>query len=319
MSLKVSVCISTWNRREELSDLLESVYKQNYPDFDVTVVDNCSSDDTLQLLTEYENKYDNFTYGVLDEPHPSACYTLNLSFNLSDGDYILVLDDDSLLIETDTISRMVKLMEENLNAAIVGSNVLDINGNVAIQFKHEAFNTVNVDDLDKLSPFKYVDFSGACAMFRREMVEQVGFYDEPLTIYWNEAKLALEMIARGYDVIFAPDIKSVHVASLTNRVQCRNHFHYIINGNKIINENLCPRERLLLVPLRSLVYSVSYIKQCHPKWTVIIKLIYELIKCHIHIVIGKRNSYVNNNQHAWVRKIYTKFFWKDIYYFIFTV
>jgi hypothetical protein len=318
MNSKVSVVISVWNRVKEIKIAIDSILVQDYEDVEIIVVDNHSTDGTVDYLKSLSSSVNLI---LMDHSNYSAMETLNNGFRKATGEYILVMDDDAYLTRPDDISNLVQLMNSNPNAAIIATNVIDIYGNVAIQFKDENFNTVTIDTFDHqlTRPFKYIDFSGAVALFRKDLVEQVGFYDEKLFIYWNEADLALKMIAIGHDVIYAPNIRPVHLASMTNRVHCRNHFYYIRNGNRIINENLGIRERLVLVPLRTIVYSLKYIRECKPGLKTVCKLMVDNLKSFIGIFYGERLVYTNEETHLWVRKIYTRFFWKDLYFQIFKV
>jgi GT2 family glycosyltransferase len=277
---------------------------------ELIIVDNCSSDGTQEYLQTLMFNFD-YHYRIMDHSSYSAMQTLNTAFKMAKGDYILVLDDDSYLASRDDISKMIKVMEENENAAIIAPNVLDVNGNYVMHFKDPSLGIRGLEDLLSRDPFVYVDFSGAVAMFRNEYVKQVGYYSEDLFIYWNEALLALQMIARGYDLIFTPNIMPIHCASMQNRKVNRNHFYYIVNGNKLINQHMGFIERLFLIPFRSIVLSTHYIVKFKPEVKLIFKLIYNLILSHVNIFIGYREKYVSEITHNWVRSIYRKFFWQN--------
>jgi hypothetical protein len=317
----VSVVISVWNRVKEIQLAIESIVKQDYKDIELIIVDNHSADGTVKFLEEY-NYPSCWDVNIFSMPHSnfSAMETLNVGFRKATAPYILVMDDDAYLSSETDLSRLVALIDANPDVAIVATNVQDANGNVAIQFKDINFNTVTMQDFDRMEkPFDYVDFSGAAALFRRSMVKEAGFYDEDLFIYWNEADLALKMLANGHRVLYAPDIRPVHLASLTNRVHCRNHFYYIRNGNRIINEHLGIRERLVLIPLRTAIYSIKYVRECKPGYRMMLKLVWCAAKSWINIFRGKRVKYADWNTHLWVRRVYTRFFWKDLYFQIFKV
>ena len=228
-----------------------------------------------------------------------------------------MMDDDAYLSTRGDLDRLVRIMDSHENCAIVATNVIDKFGNVAIQFKDLNIGHPSVEDLQKKGVFQYIDFSGAVTLFRKSCVEQVGFYDESLFIYWNEADLALKMIALGYEVLYDSYTTPVHLASMTNRIHCRNHFYYIRNGNRIINEHLGIRERLVLIPLRTVVYSVKYLRECN--YRAIWKLTKNAIVSFYGIFFGKRIEYKSEYDHLRVRSIYARFFWRDLYFQIFKV
>jgi GT2 family glycosyltransferase len=305
----ISICISTWNRLEYLKKCIYSILEQDIDHnlIELIIVDNYSNDGTQEYLESLMFNFD-YRYKIMDSSNYSAMQTLNTAFKMATGDYILVLDDDSYLGSRHDISSMIDIMEGNENVAIVAPNVLDINGNYVMHFKDPSLGIRGLSDLLSRDPFTYVDFSGAVAMFRNDYVRKVGYYSEDLFIYWNEALLALQMIARGYDLIFAPNIMPVHCASMQNRKVNRNHFYYIVNGNKLINQHLSFKERLFLIPFRSIVLSTHYIVAFKPNVKLIFKLIASLIISHFNIFIGHREKYESKITHEWVRSIYVKFF-----------
>lgn len=319
----VGVVISTWNRRDELELVINSVLKQSFKDFKLFIVDNHSVDGTIPYLDCISELYSD-CITVVKMPHSnfSAMQTLNIGFNCACEDgckYILVLDDDAYLSSQHDLYNLVDVMNSNLNAAIVGANVVDTYGRIAMQFKSNDYSLMDIDTLNNFDIFSYIDFSGACALFRSDVCELLGFYDESFFIYWNEADLALKAIASGYDVLYVPRVKPVHLASLTNRAYCRNLYYYIRNGNYIINNNLGLRERLVLIPMRTVVFFVSYLRECPVTISMIVKMIKMSIISILQIFFMERRMYTSEKKHLWVRGIYSKFFWRNLYYSIFNV
>ena len=93
----VSCCISTWNRVDDLRKCVESIQSQSYPNIEIVIVDNCSTDGTFEYCMEL-----GCTYHRMENSESSAMETLNLAFSMASGEYILVLDDDAELVNNNS-------------------------------------------------------------------------------------------------------------------------------------------------------------------------------------------------------------------------
>ncbi len=95
---KVSIIIPTFNRSEFLLETLESIEKQTFTNWECLVVDDGSTDKTLDVVQKFIAKNSNFKYLKRPDNIPKgACGSRNYGFNESRGKYIQWLDDDDLL------------------------------------------------------------------------------------------------------------------------------------------------------------------------------------------------------------------------------
>jgi len=99
----ISVCIPARNEEENIGNLLQTVLTQNYPDFEVRVLDDHSTDKTPEILQRFKKEYPNTFYIHNGEPKPEnwlgkpwACQQLG---NSAKGDIFLFLDSDTQLEE----------------------------------------------------------------------------------------------------------------------------------------------------------------------------------------------------------------------------
>ncbi|KMK18079.1 glycosyl transferase family 2 [Pluralibacter gergoviae] len=90
---KVTVYISTYNRLEKLKRAISSVICQDYPEWELLICDDASTDGTKDFCVELEKKYNNIKY-YRNESNLGACATRNLGINNAKGLYITGLDDD---------------------------------------------------------------------------------------------------------------------------------------------------------------------------------------------------------------------------------
>lgn len=239
---KVSVCISSFNRRQKLERAITSVLMQDYKDIEIVVVDNASDDVTVDYLLDLLEHIgsDKLKLTTNAELNPNAMYTLNTAFWNASGEYILVIDDDAYLTQSNGISELVKTMEINSNAAIVGSNVQSTNGMWQMPIRNIDGAFFTPEEIAQLDVVHYFEFHGACALFRRDMVmiaNSEGPYDESFTIYMNELDLSTKMLALGFDVLFNANVVAYH-DGVGDTNACNNRvYHFMKNYNTVITRN----------------------------------------------------------------------------------
>jgi glycosyltransferase involved in cell wall biosynthesis len=93
VSAKISVYMPSKNRGPMVKRAIDSVMSQNYPNFELVVVDDGSTDDTPALLEEYARRYDNFSYYRHEESRGVAA-ARNLAIEKSTGEFVTGIDDD---------------------------------------------------------------------------------------------------------------------------------------------------------------------------------------------------------------------------------
>ena len=111
--IKITVATVTWNAAAVLQRTLDSVAEQDYPCVQHVVVDGCSSDQTLTLLRQYQEREsteleERHEIKVLSESDKGLYDAMNKAINMADGDYILFLNAGDKFHERDTLSKIVK-------------------------------------------------------------------------------------------------------------------------------------------------------------------------------------------------------------------
>jgi glycosyltransferase involved in cell wall biosynthesis len=103
----ISVVVPTYNRGRLLRECVENLEKQTYPNFEIIVVDDGSTDDTEQIMSELVN--DHVIYHRLGK-NQGACVARNTGVDLAKGDYIAFQDSDDLW-ENDKLERQMEYLK----------------------------------------------------------------------------------------------------------------------------------------------------------------------------------------------------------------
>lgn len=114
--IKYTVTISAYNIEKYVERAIKSVTSQTFKDFELIIVDDCSTDDTYNIIKKYE---DNENIRVLKTPQNTgtASGTRNVAMDNAKGKYLLFLDGDDVLYDENTL--------ENINN-LIGNNTYDI-------------------------------------------------------------------------------------------------------------------------------------------------------------------------------------------------
>lgn len=114
----VSIVICTYNRSGKLEETLQSVVKQDFASLEIIVVDNNSTDDTVQVVKKYPVKY------VL-EKRQGVAYARNTGLETSRGDYLAFIDDDET-VNPDWVTEILKGFKLDPKVAVVTGPVVPV-------------------------------------------------------------------------------------------------------------------------------------------------------------------------------------------------
>ena len=123
---KVSVCMPNYNCSRYLPEAIESVLKQSYTDFEFIIIDDCSTDDSLDIIKRYAEK-DKRIIVHKNERNVGQTKNLNLCLREARGDYIKFVFSDDTLVSDDAVKKMVEVLESNDQIALVASARYSIN------------------------------------------------------------------------------------------------------------------------------------------------------------------------------------------------
>ncbi len=115
-NLKVSVLIPLYNSEEYIAETIDSCLNQTYKDIEIIIVDDGSTDSSLDIVRQYENKHENIK--VETQKNSGAPTARNRAFELSKGSYIQYLDADDLL-HPEKIDLQMKILKDADDYTIV--------------------------------------------------------------------------------------------------------------------------------------------------------------------------------------------------------
>jgi glycosyltransferase involved in cell wall biosynthesis len=123
---RVSVCMPTYNYARYLSEAIESVLAQDFSDFELLVIDDCSTDDTRAVVQSYAASDDRVVFSV-NEKNLGMVENWNLCLARARGEYVKFLFGDDILARPDALGSMVACLDSDREVSLVGSprNLID--------------------------------------------------------------------------------------------------------------------------------------------------------------------------------------------------
>jgi GT2 family glycosyltransferase len=221
----VSVTIVTYNSGRFIKRCLESVLAQKYANKEIVVVDNASTDGTVDILEQFEDR----CRVVYNDRNMGFAAAQNQAIGLSSGDWVLTLNPDVLLLPN-FIQTLVdagqfdarigavcgKLLTMTPQLEIPAQPVVDSTG---IYFnpmlRHLDRGSQEIDNGHYLQ-YEYVfGATAAAALYRRAMIEDIAldgeFFDQDFFVYREDADVAWRAQLMGWKCLYAPHARGYHV------------------------------------------------------------------------------------------------------------
>lgn len=176
----VSIVLPVYNGEKYLKESIESVLSQTYKNWELLILDDCSTDNTAQISKEYSEKDKRIHY-YKNENNLRLPKNLNKGFSLASGDFLTWTSDDNRYRPT-AIEKMVsKLTDNNANFVFASCRIIDEDGK---EIEYIMVNKKSTEIIVGSNPV------GACFMYTRKVYEEIGEYNPELTLvedfdYWQ--------------------------------------------------------------------------------------------------------------------------------------
>tara|TARA_B100000809_G_scaffold264247_1_gene319574 strand:+ start:735 stop:1712 length:978 start_codon:yes stop_codon:yes gene_type:complete len=115
----VSAIIPSWNRKADLMRCIESIHAQDYADVEIIVADDASTDGTP---AEIPSRYPEVVV-LTDDVRCGPYYRRNEALNVARGEFLLLLDSDTILQDSAIISRMVEQFRSDSRVGVLGGEI----------------------------------------------------------------------------------------------------------------------------------------------------------------------------------------------------
>jgi hypothetical protein len=232
----VDVVVPAWNGGRLLERCLDSLAAQSWRPTRVVVVDNGSTDGSLQ---ELRRRAANGSIVLLEVGFNSGfSAAVNRGIEASDGEYVALLNQDAIA-DPDWIERLVTALEADVSLGSAASRMLwssdpaTING-VGLAFAPllDACSRVigwgEPDSIEHHRPCLVLAASGGAAMYRRRALREVGPFDDDYFLYYEDFDIGLRLQLAGWDCLYVPEARVLH----DDEALARRHPDWILRLNR---------------------------------------------------------------------------------------
>jgi len=202
MNPLVSILIPVYNAERWVVETLESAMAQTWPNKEIIVVDDGSTDLSLQLAQGYQAK----NVKVVAEIHRGQTATLNKALTHAQGDFIQYLDADDLLAPNKIEIQVTRLLDEDADASATCRWERFYNDDL-----RTAFSPEHEDFRDYDSPIEWLIQAWNCRgtmppvawLFPRSVVEKAGPWNEELSLS-NDTEYFTRAVLSSHKLAFCP-------------------------------------------------------------------------------------------------------------------
>lgn len=202
----VSVVVVCWNAKQHLRDCLDSLHRQTYPNLEVIVVDNGSTDGTREYV---ESTYPWIRVHAIGR-NTGYAPANNLGLQLAGGEYLVVLNPDTE-VEPDFVSELVQGIDQD-GVGLATSRICYFDDRERVNACGNEIHLTGIGYCRGLglpasgfdTPATVASVSGCAFMIRRDVLDRIGGFDDDYFTYVEDTDLSLRANLAGYRIAYAP-------------------------------------------------------------------------------------------------------------------
>ncbi|MDD5005784.1 MAG: glycosyltransferase family 2 protein [Candidatus Omnitrophica bacterium] len=249
----VSIIILNYNGKEFLKSCLDSVLASTYQNFEIIVVDNASTDDSVLFL---RNNYSAKINIVSERKNYGVPGGRNIGFNYSKGEYIIFLDNDTV-VEKGWIEEFLSVFSKDEKIAVAQAKLLnmaqkdrfDHAGDFITPFGFLVERSNGAKDTGQFDRVENIfNAKGAATMIKSSAFKELGMYDDSYFMYLEETDFCWRAWLSGCRVVFSPksivwhayitklkDEKKYYSNYIVRYFGCRNYLITVLKNANFFN------------------------------------------------------------------------------------
>jgi hypothetical protein len=234
---KVFILILNYNGASCISACLNSVFKIDYPNFEVVVVDNASTDGSLELVRRQFSR----CHFIKNEANLgfSVGNNVGIRFALERmADWVFLLNQDTI-VEKDFLSRLLKAAHEEPQAGILSPVIMDAQNRIWFsggKIDWWKMKTTHLRYIKRELPYESEFISGCAMLAKSEVWKRVGLLDEDYFLYWEDVDLSFRVASAGFSLLVVPGSRIAHLEKSEEKKEIKVYW-LVISGLIFFRKN----------------------------------------------------------------------------------
>jgi GT2 family glycosyltransferase len=294
----ISVIIINYNGKRFLPDCLSSLRSQVFKDFEVVLVDNNSSDGSVEFV---ERNFQEVRLVKLTHNH-GFCGGNNQGIGYVRGELVAFLNNDTI-VDPFWLAEICKAFDKYPQAGLCASKMLCLSDKSRIDNSGIYFSTFlmghqrgRMKDENEFSQFEEIfGASGGAFAIRKSVLQDIGWFDEDFFAFTEDTDLSFRAQLRGYKCIFAPRARVFHFGGGTANASSDLSVYLIHRNMEWVTVKNVPTRLLLKYGWFHILYSLSWMLFWifNGKGKVVLKAKLDALK-NLRLMLSKRKQIQRN-------------------------
>ncbi|RMG65927.1 MAG: glycosyltransferase family 2 protein, partial [Calditrichaeota bacterium] len=246
---RISVVIVSYNVKAYLQQALHSLQRALQGiSHEIFVVDNASVDGTVPMLRR------RFPDVIVIENQENVGFgrANNQALARARGEFVVMINPDTV-VQEDTFRKLLEFFERTPDAAAATCKIINPDGSFSVDCRHaiptpmvafwkvtglsrlfphsKIFGQYNLTYLDPDETYPVPAVSGSFMMVKRQVLEEVGFFDERFFMYCEDIDLCYRINLKGYKIYYVPTTQIIHYKGESTK---KNNLDYVITFNRAL-------------------------------------------------------------------------------------
>lgn len=237
--MKASIVIPNLNGAGWLRDSIESVWAQTEQDFELIVVDNGSTDESLAIAESYVG-HERYTL-VKNDHNTGFSAAVNAGIRLAKGTYVVLFNNDAFA-EPDWLAQLIAMADTDPRIFAVQSLMIrhfdwelaDDAGDYVTLFGWACKRGDGMYWRRYQKPQRIFSACGGASLYRKSILDEIGLFDELFFAYFEDVDISWRANSLGYKNMYCPAAKCYHICGATTGAVRYNEFKSVQSGRNSI-------------------------------------------------------------------------------------
>jgi glycosyltransferase involved in cell wall biosynthesis len=191
----VSIVIPCYNQAQYVKETVESVLDQTYPNIEISIVNDGSTDESEKIVKEIIHQYPDKNIRLINQSNKGLSEARNSGIRASSGDYLFLLDSDDKLHNTMVSKCMDALMVQDVDITYAD-----------YQRFGEETSVQKTGDKIELYSLLHANVTGATALYRKSVWEKTGGYKQNMSGGYEDWEFWINATKNGFKFYHVPEV-----------------------------------------------------------------------------------------------------------------